>query len=120
MSDNGKVMMHVDMEGDCPVTYFTMDFHRAIRSISFDAYKDPMRNECALFLQGRDGNGNLNYDDYLYGVETNEEWTKTFTFTFDSVNINSFTFKFDPANDPVSYWRSKEKIYLDNFVVEFK
>ena len=115
-----RVMMHVDMDGDYPVTHFALNFHREIRSISFNAYKDPMRNECALFLKGYDQCGDLSYDDYLYGIETDLEWDQTFTYTFDQAEVYCFEFMFDPANDPISYWQRKETVYLGNFVVEFK
>jgi len=115
-----RVMMHVDMDGDYPVTHFALNFHREIRSISFNAYKDPMRNECALFLKGYDQCGDISYDDYLYGIETDLEWDQTFTYTFDQAEVYCFEFMFDPANDPISYWQRKETVYLGNFVVEFK
>ena len=115
-----RVMMHVDMDGDYPITRFALNFHREIRSISFNAYKDPMRNECALFLRGYDQCGDLSYDDYLYGIETDLECDKTFTYIFDQTEVYCFEFSFDPANDPISYWQRKETVYLGHFVVEFK
>jgi hypothetical protein len=117
---NDKVMMQVDMDEGYAVTRFMLNFHRAIRSISFDAYKDPMRNECALFLNGYDECGDVSSEGYLYGIETGEENVQTFTIAFDQCDVYAFEFMFDPANDPISYWQRKETIYFDNFVIEYK
>ena len=119
LSSEGKVMMHVDLEGDYPITYFKIDFHRYIKTFSFDAYKDPMRNECCLFLSTQDLDGDPMYYEEIYGVDTDFENTKTFSFDFEHEHTSSITLKFDPANDPISYWQTKETIYLDHFVVEF-
>ena len=119
LSDEGKVMMHVDMDSDYPVTYFKIDFHRYVKTFSFDAYKDPMRNECCLFLETQDLDGDPMYYEEIYGVDTDLENTKTFSFDFEHEHTSSITLRFDPANDPISYWQRKETIYFDHFVVEF-